>query len=82
MVGGGFTDEGLRFREGIGGSYAPREIGQVCRIASGRLLDDGGVFHGECSVSIRACFKMLFHVPGARLLLIFPATVTVPDFRG
>ena len=44
VVGGGLLDEGFGFREGIGGGYAPREIGQVCGIASGCLLNDGGVF--------------------------------------
>lgn len=49
VVCGGFLDEGFGFREGVGGGYATREVGKVCGVASWRLLDDGGVFHGECS---------------------------------
>lgn len=45
MVGSGFLDEGFGFREGVSGGYATGDVRQVCGVAGGRLLDDGGVFH-------------------------------------
>ena len=45
MVDEGFLDEGFGFREGVGSGYATGDVRQVCGVAGGRLLDDGGVFH-------------------------------------
>lgn len=74
MVGCGFLDEGLRFREGIGGGYATREIGQICGVASGRLLDDGGVFHSVAPGYPRQLPTVALHksygVPNLRQLLM------------
>lgn len=63
MVGDSFLDEGFRFREGIGGSYAPREIGQVCGIASGRLLNDGGVFQSGMPKRVGRLKEVLGRLP-------------------
>lgn len=45
MVGSGFLDEGFGFGAGVGSGYATGDVRQVCRVAGGCLLDDGGVFH-------------------------------------
>ena len=53
VVGNGFLDEGFGFREGVGGGYATRDVGQVCGVAGGCLLDDGGVFHDHSQWGLR-----------------------------